>query len=228
MSTVLEQESLAHWEQHQVARFGEGITERESLEALNARNALYPGLLELMPLAGFAGQTVLDFGCGPGHDTIGFLLNGAERVYALDVSSQGLASLRHRLAAHRFEERCVILDEREQPRLPTVDHVHAAGVIHHLADPIAALRRLASALRPSAEIRMMVYDRDSELVRRLGGPEQFEGSVDGAAPIAKCWTRREVGALASHAGLRAFFVGSYRVPGEIVGPGLSACYSLRK
>lgn len=222
----LAEHSVAYWQTHQVADFPADVSPEASLQALKSRNAVYPGLLELMPVEGFDGKTVLDFGCGPGHDTIGFLLNGAEHVFAVDCSEQGLDSLRARLRAHGFT-RCSTYLGNDGWRHLRVDHVHAAGVIHHLADPVRTLYRLRQVLKKGAEIRMMVYDAASEFVKDCGGPAEFEKIADKQAPIAKAWTRDEVWAISHLAGLKADYLGGYRVPGETSGPGLSACYSLR-
>jgi SAM-dependent methyltransferase len=178
---------------------------------------------------------VLDYGCGPGHDTIGFLLNGAEHVYAVDFSSKALQMLAIRLRAHDLENRCtaILIDPRENWIPPLVDHIMLAGVLHHCFDPIGLLARLKLGLStrfyPSPEIRMMVYNSDSWYYQQRchGDPEEFRRQADAGAPIAKAWTHDEVSQMAAEAGLRSEHVGSYRVVGEPEGPGLSACYSLR-
>lgn len=226
MSSSLSEASIAYWETNQVSSFHSDVTAEVSLAAMNARNAIYPGLLELMPVAGFEGKMVIDFGCGPGHDTIGFLLHGVERVYALDTSTVGLSSLRARLRAHGFEDRCTLLHPSELAFVPKVDHIHAAGVIHHLAAPVVALKSLGKKLKPKAEIRMMVYAAESDFVKNQGGPEAFERVADGEAPIAKAWTRGEVRTMAEQAGLEATYLGGYWMA-ESSGPGLGGCWSLR-
>jgi ubiquinone/menaquinone biosynthesis C-methylase UbiE len=225
---TMEAESVAYWNEHQVADFSDDVREEESLRVLNWRNNLYPGLLDLMPVAGFAGKTVLDFGCGPGHDTIQFLLNGARHVYALDSSQKGLRALRARLRAHGLTN-CSVLPASELPYVPLVDHIHCAGVLHHLAHPSAALRMLARALRPEAEIRMMVYSAESQFVQETcgGDLEEFQRVIDHDAPVARAWTRAEVRAMAEDVGLKAQYLGSYRIPSETEGAGLSSCWSLR-
>ena len=186
---------------------------------------MYPGLLELMPIS-YPDQTVLDFGCGPGHDTIGFLLNGARHVYAADSSWQGLTSLWNRLRAHGFEDRCTLVRVGEKDwRLPQVDHIHCAGVLHHIERPVATLKKLRRSLRLGAEMRLMVYAAESQFVAVHGGPEGFEQIADGAAPIAKAWTKSQVRKMATEANLRAIYMGGYLM-GESEGPGLGGCWKL--
>lgn len=217
--------SVEHWDSHQVAFFPDEVTAEDSLIALNTRNAMYPGLLELMP-TDVPGE-IIDFGCGPGHDTIGFLLNGADHVYAVDSSWNGLSSLRARLRAHGLVDQCTPICVGEGNwRLPEADHIHAAGVVHHLVDPVGTLRKLKASLREGAEIRMMVYAAESQYVRDQGGPEAFELMADGDAPIAKAWTQNEVKGRARAAGLKATYLGGYLM-GEYEGPGMGGCWSLR-
>lgn len=225
--TLLE-DSIAHWSEHQVADLPLDIVAEQSLASMEARNAVYPGLLELMPTSGFEGKTVLDFGCGPGHDVVGFLLNGADFVYAVDVSPKAVAMTQARVRAHGWDKRCKVIHHTFPLLLPRYDHVHTAGVIHHVPDPALTLRKLSAPLM-NGEIRMMVYSSESDFYRRIahGDPATFALLADGEAPITNAWTAEEVVAIAKEAGLRAEYVGSYRHPGEIEGPGLSSCWSLR-
>lgn len=214
------QRSVAHWSEHQVADLPLDITERQSLAEMHARNAVYPGLLELMPTYK-PGKVVLDFGCGPGHDVVGFLLGYAEFVYAYDVSPKARAMTVARVKAHGFE------NFHFDDHWLCVDYVHTAGVIHHVPDPVGTLRLLAEG-SPS-EIRMMVYSSESDFYRRIAGgdPAEFARLADGDAPVTVAWTKEEVAAIAREAGLKAEYVGSYMHPGELEGPGLSSCWSLR-
>jgi hypothetical protein len=76
---------------------------------------------------------------------------------------------------------------------------------------------------------MMVYSSESDFYLRIadGNPATFALLADGEAPITNAWTQEETVAIANEAGLTATYVGSYRHPGEIEGPGLSSCWSLR-
>jgi cyclopropane fatty-acyl-phospholipid synthase-like methyltransferase len=218
-------ESIAHWSEHQVADLPLDITAEQSLAAMNIRNATYPGLLELMPTSQ-PGKVVLDFGCGPGHDVVGFLLNGATAVHAFDVSPKARAMTEARITAHGFLN-AQVMDRSYNCYF--YDHIHTAGVIHHIPRPHQTLRFLKNFLRDDGEIRMMVYSSESDFYQRIAGgdPALFARLADGEAPITRAWSSEEVVRMCRAAGLRAAYVGSYRHPGEMAGPGLSSCWSLK-
>ena len=169
------QRSIAHWSKHQVADVPLDVTAEQSLSMLETRNVTYPGLEDLMP-TDFPDKTILDFGCGPGHDTIQFLLSGAERVYAVDISPKAIAMTRARARAHDVDGRLYTVLIGDKPWEPgPVDHVHTAGVIHHVTAPVKTLKQLKRCLKPNAEIRMMVYSSESDFYQRIAGgdPEKF-------------------------------------------------------
>jgi hypothetical protein len=61
--------SAAYWTSHMVTTEAWSDAE-DSLEFFMWRNAQYPGYIDLMPVKGADGLTVLDYGCGPGNDAI--------------------------------------------------------------------------------------------------------------------------------------------------------------
>lgn len=197
------------WQEHQVG--GPYSSLEESQVALDDRLSLYPTLLDLMPVH-FPGQTVLDYGCGPGHDTLLFLLNGARKVYFADVSWQALQTTNDRLQMHgqRAHASPVLLPDD----LPAVEHIHCAGVLHHISDPIGALTDMREALQEEGEARVMVYDGDSSTHSRSD------------VPITEWWTRKEFLALAREAGFKGKYVGSYECSSEWRPNCQAACYSL--
>jgi len=200
--------STAFWQEHQVG--GPYSSLEESEQALDDRLLRYPTLLDLMPVS-FPGQTVLDYGCGPGHDTLLFLRSGARKVYFADVSWQALQTTNDRLQMHGLRARAfpVILPDD----LPTVEHIHCAGVLHHISDPIGALTAMREALE-NGEARVMVYDGDSST------HSQSE------VPITEWWTRKEFLALAKEAGFKGKYLGSYECSSEWRPNCQAACYSL--
>src|ERR1044071_4313414 len=77
----------------------------ESLENLEWRFEQYPLFREFMELYGdHAADVVLDYGCGPGNDVVGFLVHGrARKVIGFDVSSKALALASSRVELHRID-----------------------------------------------------------------------------------------------------------------------------
>lgn len=203
------------WGENQVAE--RPATHAESLAQLERRREMFPELERLMPTY-FPGKTILDYGCGPGHDTLQFLLNGARRVYYADVSERALriTADRLRLAGLFYGQRWKVRDNRI-PLLPFVDHVHCAGVLHHLSNPEEVLRSFRVSLRPGhGECRLMVYDGDRS--------EHTQSDV----PITNWWGFDDVMRMAAEAGFdRSKYHGSYECSAPWRPNCYAACYVLR-
>jgi len=97
-------------------------------------------------------QTVIDVGSGPGvaATTFAQLLPQAD-VLAVDGAAPLLDMARERAerfgVGDRFTTREVSLPDGLTD-LPPADLIWASGVVHHLPDPVAALRALGGLLRP--------------------------------------------------------------------------------
>lgn len=203
--------STQFWQENQVG--GPFRTLEESEASLQHRADLYPGLHELMPVS-FPGQTILDYGCGPGHDTLLFLLHGARHVYFADVSWLALQITSDRLDLHHLRDQAtgLLADDGD---LPLVDHVHCAGVLHHVAEPIESLKRMRRALKPGREARVMVYDGE------------MSPHTQSEVPITEWWTHDEFVAIAKEGGFKAEWLGSYPCPAEWRPDCYAACYLLK-
>lgn len=109
---------------------------------------------------------ILIAGCGTGrHAAITAQLDPLARVLALDVSRASLAYALRRckelgLANVRFAQADILgltaLAER-------FDLIECAGVLHHMADPLAGWRVLLALLKPGGVMKLGLY---SELARR--------------------------------------------------------------
>jgi SAM-dependent methyltransferase len=200
--------STAFWTEHQVG--GPYVTLEESQQGLAERQLRYPQLLDLMPVE-FPGKTVLDYGCGPGHDTILFCQHGAGHVFYYDISPLALEIVDTRLEMHGLADRASPV---ERPWVPMVDHIHCAGVLHHTEDPLGILRDFRKILKPGAEARVMIYDGDRS--------KKTQSNV----PITKWWTEGEFRLMAHLAGLDARQVGFYECSAPWRPDCYAACYSL--
>ena len=221
-----------YWNRHTLhtRRF---VTPQESEKHLNWRNAQYPKFLELMDLYGdHKGETVLDYGCGPGDDVTGLLLrSNAAKVIGMDVSGKALGQLRHRLALHEVDlarvELIRITDASGKIPLPdtSIDWVQCGGVLHHTTHPQEIVKEFRRVMKPGAEGRLMLYDRDSvmyhlwiayaQLIVNNAFPgltvdQAFTKSTDGPeCPVSDAWAPQRVLDMIAAAGMEGTYRGGY-------------------
>lgn len=204
-----------------------------SVEYLEWRFDQYPLFRELMDLwGGHDGETILDYGCGPGNDVTGFLLHtGAARVIGADISEKALGLAASRLALHGIDPgryRLLRISE-SRSELPleaeSVDYLNCGGVIQHTTEPEAVLRELARVVRPGGRGRIMVYNRDSlyfhlytayerrilnGLFGGLDADTAFARNTDGPdCPVSRAFRPGDFSRLARSAGFGIDFLGGY-------------------
>jgi ubiquinone/menaquinone biosynthesis C-methylase UbiE len=221
-----------YWTDHTV-RVESFATAEDSEAHLEWRFSQYPLFRELSGLWGdHRGETVLDYGCGPGNDVVGLLLHsGAAKVIGLDVSPTSIRLAAKRVALHALPETRAELVEISEGarRLPledrSIDHVNCQGVLHHVSDPERVLREFRRVLRPSGRAAVMVYNRDSiyfhvytAYLRTIvegafagkSIEEAFQANTDGpACPISRAYRPAEFAALCEGAGFDASYRGGY-------------------
>ena len=206
---------------------------RESARYLDARARQYPLFREFMDIPGaHDGETVLDYGCGPGDDLVEFALGTrAGRVIGADASRTALELSSGRLALHpEARDRVELVHVPEgRATIPladaSVDFVHSGGVIHHTSEPEAVLRELRRVVNDGGRGRIMVYNRLSvwfqlfvpylHQLRRgrdagLSVDDAFARTTDGEdCPIARAYAPNAFVALCRAASFEARFVGGY-------------------
>ena len=105
----------AYWTRHNVTSHKLFSSRAESLEYFHWRGDQYPGYLELMPVAGHDGCDVLDFGCGPGDDIVGFLeYSRPGRLVGADVSPSSLREAANRARLHPGGAEFVLLEPKAE------------------------------------------------------------------------------------------------------------------
>lgn len=89
------------------------------------------------------------------------LRHAPAELYYLDLSMASLEIAKTRVAtrglAHRVRWIQGSLLDLPVMGLPPCDYINCSGVLHHLADPVAGLRALTTALKPEGCLGIMVY-----------------------------------------------------------------------
>lgn len=208
-------------------------TARQSRKYLEWRSNAYPLFAEFMELyKGHDGEVVLDYGCGPGNDLVGFAIHtGAKKIIGIDISEKALNLARGRLALHGVEPGRVELIHSADSvsTLPlgdaSVDYVHCAGVLQHTSSPETLVGEFYRVMRPGSRASVMVYNRDSVWLHLytayqriilegafegMDAYEAFSKNVDGVGcPLARCYGERDFVSMCERAGFRAEYVGGY-------------------
>jgi len=108
-----------------------------------------------------AGANVLEIGCGMGLHTELMTRAGA-RVTAVDLSPTSVEATQQRMQLKGLSARVLEGDAEQLPFDPgSFDFVWSWGVIHHSSRTGRVVRNIARVCRPNAEVRVMVYNRDS-------------------------------------------------------------------
>lgn len=90
--------SEEYWERINVTDHKEFKSTEHSLDYFDWRCRAYNNYLESMPVAGFEGKDILDYGCGPGNDLVGFShFSKPNRLVGIDVAPTSLAEAYHRM-----------------------------------------------------------------------------------------------------------------------------------
>ena len=112
-------------------------------------------------LASFAGKDVLDVGCGMGRNPYWMAKAGAKSVLGVDLDPGSLAAAKQNLSVldNARVEACSAYD-LDPAKLGTFDRVTCIGVLHHLAEPELALRKMWSCVRPGGDLVLWCYGRE--------------------------------------------------------------------
>lgn len=223
------------WSKHTTAHPKLLITRtgRQDEAFLKWRSECYPMFHELMGLWGNRkGEVVLDYGCGPGTDIIGFLLySNARKVIGIDVSTKALWFARRRIALHNIPLNKVELIRISDsvPTIPlennSIDFIYTQGVLHHTSYPEKILAELYRILKPHGKASIMVYNRQSiwfhlyvayfemmvlKKFQGLSVEQAFAKTTDSTdCPISRCYSPEDFMRICKAAGFKVEFKGGY-------------------
>jgi ubiquinone/menaquinone biosynthesis C-methylase UbiE len=225
---ILNESSADFWTRYNVTLHRRFSSAPESLAYFHWRNHQYIDYERLMPVGGQDGRVVLDYGCGPGNDLVGFgTYSAPSRLIGVDVSRTSLEQASVRLSLHNIKAELIPISESDK-QLPfadaSIDYIHSSGVVHHTPDPLATLREFRRIIRSDGAGRVMVYNYNSLWLhlhvayvqrvlkgryRNLPIREAYSRFTDGEeCPIAFVYKPSEFIALSNQAGFDCVHTGS--------------------
>lgn len=187
------------------------ISKEDSLNHFKWRNSQYPLYIDFMPVKNQNNKVVLDYGCGPGNDLVGFSeFSNVKELIGVDVSKPSLHLAKKRLSLHKKQVKLILIEENEN-KIPlpndSVDLIHSSGVLHHCKNLDKILIEFKRILKPGGEINIMVYNYNSIWVHlytayinqiekrkytNLKLTDAFSKLTDGKyTPISKCYKPEE-------------------------------------
>lgn len=145
-----------------------------------------------MTLEFFRGKLVLDAGCGMGRHVFHAAESGA-RVVGVDFSRAVEAAYEN--TKHLETAAVVQADVMRLPFRPgTFDFAYCLGVLHHLPQPLEALRRLVDVVKDRGECRIYVYHQIARALRWKHGLFRLASAcrrvstrLPHAVLLAACW-----------------------------------------
>lgn len=138
--------------------------------------------------ADFADKLVFEGGCGKGRHTAIAASCGARAVVSIDLGESAFVAFRH--TRNQPNAHVAIGDLLRPPVKPIFDLAFSVGVLHHLPDPAAGFRSLASRVRDEGQVCFWVYGREgNEWITRYVNPVRINltSKLPGGLLRALCW-----------------------------------------
>jgi len=145
--------------------------EPETLEYFEAiserRNKLEPFIADYAQFNRWAGERVLEVGCGAGSDLLRFAKAGAHAT-GMDLSPRSASLAKTRLRLYNCQGDALVADAEQLPfKTDSFDLVYSWGVLHHTPDTKQAIKEVCRVTRLGGEICIMLYHRHSLVALQL-------------------------------------------------------------
>ncbi|MBN1104519.1 MAG: class I SAM-dependent methyltransferase, partial [Deltaproteobacteria bacterium] len=175
-------------------------------DAMRRQNEPDAFVEEMLSPAHFAGNKVLDVGCGNGYILSKFAMAGAE-AHGIDLTGAALDLTRKRIRSAGLRAELL---QADSARLPFADSsfdlVYSLGVLHHSPRTHESFREIHRVLRPGGKAVIMIYNRNSVLFRlripamkylnprfRGWSIQELCNYLDGPGnPLGKFFSRKEI------------------------------------
>jgi len=126
-----------------------------------ARYRLEPYIHDFAGFAQATGKRVLEVGVGMGADYLEWLKSGAVAT-GIDLSAVSIQRARQRCQLAGYIPDLKVSDSEHLPfASETFDLVYSYGVMHHSPDTPQCIREAWRVLKPSGELRIMIYHHPS-------------------------------------------------------------------
>lgn len=196
MTADIKERIINYWNQQpcNIGHSDHPVGTEEYFEAVTVkRYRTEPHILDFVGFHLWRGFRVLEVGCGIGTDAEQFARHGAEYV-GIDLSKESLDICRQRFDTLDLPGdfiQCDVTDRTALLQLGKFDLVYSYGVLHHFPGMRGHLENISTVMNPGAELRFMVYARNSWKYAMIQkGLDQFEAQA--GCPYAEAYTREEI------------------------------------
>jgi len=164
----LKQQVAQYWDSQPCGSFASQAAPGERSfyeEVTRHRYARQPYMQELVGFDDYAGQRLLEVGCGLGTDLRQFALGGAQ-VVGIDLSARSVRLARRHFEVYQTRGDFCNSDAENLPfASATFDVVYSFGVLHHTPHTQRALDECFRVLKPGGRLILMLYNSHSWHVR---------------------------------------------------------------
>ena len=122
------------------------------------------------------GDTVLDFGCGPGSyiEPLTKMVGPSGKIYALDINPQAIRTVKNFASRnHLANIETIISDQKTGLADNSMDYVLLFDVLHHLTQPDAVLAELHRVLKPDGILAMSDHHMEDEDIKSAIGASGY-------------------------------------------------------